>query len=48
MLKDCLKNMGEPVNDEEFMKFTKFSLPDMNGNIDYKKLTEFLFRTKPG
>ena len=44
VLKDCLKNMGEKLVEEELLTYTKIALPDMMKKIDYRKLVKELFK----
>jgi calmodulin len=44
MLKECLKSMGEPLTDEEYMEFTKLAQGTPTGEIDYRAYCFTLFK----
>lgn len=46
VLKDCLKAMGEPLNDREFVEFTKLLKPNTQGEVDYRTYVSMLFRSR--
>ena len=43
-LKECLKSMGEPLTDVEYMEFTKLAKVPPTGDIDYRAYSYTLFK----